>query len=230
MASVEWQGRWDTVTPVKPRSFLADLARRWVVLLATALLGVAAGVAISIVTPKSYAATAQVLFTPQVSTTGQDLASAGTYVQSRIVTYRELGESPSVLRLVGRSLGGGRSIKQLRTHTDIEVVPGTTILKITATERTKTQAAKTADTLAGALRLAVSRLENTQRLTKSGRLVGVFGVLIGTGKGDTRVAAPNPPLYVLAGAATGLVVGLAIASALAANRREGRRRSSHPTT
>ncbi|HSI25826.1 MAG TPA: hypothetical protein VK948_00320 [Aeromicrobium sp.] len=223
---------------MNPRSYLAAVGRHWILLLTTVLVGLATGLGVYVNTPKSYEATAQVLFSAQVSTTGQDLAYAGSYVQGRMTTYRRLGESPSVLRLVARSLKTGLSVRQLRDRTYVEVVSGTTIVKVYATDRSKARAAKMADTLAGAIRLAVERLENTQRPTKAARPVGISGVLIGSGRGDTAVAAPNLPLYVLVGAISGLLVGFAAASLREAFRRPtdgevgslngpARRRSKH---
>jgi capsular polysaccharide biosynthesis protein len=204
---------------VNPRSYLAAVGRHWILLLATTLLGLATGIGVYVGTPKSYEATAQVLFSAQVNTSGQDLAYAGSYVQGRMTTYRRLGESPSVLRLAARSLKTGLTVKQLRDRTFVEVISGTTILKVYATDRSKARAAKTADTVAGAIRLAVERLENSQRPTKAGRPVGVSGVLIGTGKGDTTVAAPNLPLSAMVGAVVGLLVGFGAASLREASRR-----------
>lgn len=197
---------------MNPRSYLAAVGRHWILLLTTVLVGLAAGLGVYVSTPKSYEAAAQVLFSAQVNTTGQDLAYAGSYVQGRMTTYRRLGESPSVLRLAARSLRTGLSVKELRDRTFVEVVSGTSIVKVYATDRSKERAATMADTLAGAIRLAVERLENSQRPTKAGRPVGISGVLIGTGRGDTAVAAPNLPLYVLVGAVSGLLVGFAAAS------------------
>ena len=223
---------------MNPRSYLAAVGRHWILLLTTVLVGLATGLGVFVTTPKSYEATAQVLFSAQVNTTGQDLAYAGSYVQGRMTTYRRLGESPSVVRLAARSLKTGQSVKQLLGSTYVEVVPSTTIVKVHATDRSKQRAAKMADTLAGAIRLAVERLENSQRPTKAGRPVDISGVLIGTGRGDTSLAAPRLPLYVLVGAVAGLLVGFAAASLREAFRRPidgdgggvtapARRRSKH---
>jgi capsular polysaccharide biosynthesis protein len=223
---------------VNPRSYLAAVGRHWILLLTTVLVGLATGVGVYVSTPKSYEATAQVLFSAQVNTTGQDLAYAGSYVQSRMTTYRRLGESPSVLRLAARSLKTGLSVKQLRQRTFVEVVGNTSIVKVYATDRSMARAATMADTVAGAIRLAVERLENSQRPTKAGRPVAISGVLIGTGRGDTSVAAPKLPLFVSVGAVSGLLVGFAAASLREVLRRPtngevgglnapARRRSKH---
>jgi capsular polysaccharide biosynthesis protein len=223
---------------VNPRSYLAAVGRHWILLLTTVLVGMATGLGVFVTTPKSYEATAQVLFSAQVNTTGQDLAYAGSYVQGRMTTYRRLGESPSVVRLAARSLKTGLTVKKLLGSTYVEVVSGTTIVKVYATDQSKARAAKMADTLAGAIRLAVERLENSQRPTKAGRPVEISGVLIGTGRGNTTVTAPDLPLYVLVGAVSGLLVGFAAASLREAFRRPihgdsggfaapARRRSKH---
>lgn len=195
--------------------------------LTTLVLGVATGVGVYVTTPKSYEATAQVLFSAQVNTNGQDLAYAGSYVQGRMNTYRRLGESPTVVRLAARSLRTGLSVRQLRDRTDVEALAGTSIIKVYATDGSKARAAKTADTLAGAIRLAVLRLENAPRAPKAGRPVAVAAVLIGSGKSDTRLAAPKLPLYLMVGAVTGLLVGFGAACVREAFRRpettDGRR-------
>lgn len=196
------------------------MLRHWILILCTVLVGIGAGVGLGVVMPRTYEAQSQVLFTATVTTTGQDLAYAGNYVQSRMVTYRRLGDSPTVLRAVIDSIGSDESIKKLRGRTDVEAVPGATIIAVRATSHSKLQAARTADALAGALRIGVERLENAAPSTKAKpSTVSVKGVSIGSGSHDTSVASPRLPLNILVGGLTGLLVGCAVASLREAFRK-----------
>jgi len=203
---------------VTPRSYLSAALHYWIFILAMAVVGVGTGVAVGYATTKTYEASAQVLFSAKVTTNGQDLAYAGSYVQGRMATYRKLGESPAVLKVVADSLNTGVTSKKLIEKTDVESVPGTTIIKVTATDHSKARAIRMADALAGAIRIGVERLENAQKVTKT-RPVIIAGVPIGNGARDVSVLAPNFPFNVLVGGLVGLVVGYAVASVREAFRK-----------
>ena len=203
---------------MNPRSYLAAALRHWIFILAMVMVGVGGGVALGFATTKTYQASAQVLFSAKVTTNGQDLAYAGSYVQGRMTTYRSLGESPAVLRVVANATNAGVSTKQLKRKTDVETVSGTTIIKITATDHSKALAIRTADALAGAIRVGVERLENAQQSTKT-RPVVITGVPIGNGARDVSVLSPDFPFNALVGGIVGLVFGYAVACTREAFRK-----------
>ena len=79
------------------RDYVLIVARSWIVVVVTVIVGlVTAGILALAATP-TYTASAQVLFTGHATTSGQDLAYVGNYVQSRMQTYKNLGTSTSLL-------------------------------------------------------------------------------------------------------------------------------------
>lgn len=194
------------------REYLLVAVRHWIALLVTMIVGAAAGAGVYLTIPDSYEASAQVLFTGHATTNGQDQAYEGGYVGGQIHTYRRLGESSILLKQVTKSLKSHQTVREMRARTDLAVVPGTTIITVTATGRTRHSAARVADTIAGALVGIVQQIENGAKPNPKATTV-ITGIIIGSATADTGPGGSGLSLYLLIGAVTGMIVGYCVAAA-----------------
>jgi capsular polysaccharide biosynthesis protein len=157
-----------------------------------------------------------VLFTGHASTSGQDLAYVGNYVQSRMQTYKNLGTSTSVLESVANVLNSDETPQELADRTDIQVSQLNTVASVSATDTSAKGAADTANTLGSALLEAVHRLEadNAAEPNAEGdekpATATIQGVVTGTAEVPTSPSAPQVPLYLIAGLLAGLVVSIGV--------------------
>jgi capsular polysaccharide biosynthesis protein len=190
------------------REYLLLAARNWLVLVASVLVGlVTAGVLVLTATPQ-YESRAQVLFTAQDAANGRDLAYAGTYLQSRIQTYKDLATSPTVLSPVIEELELDESPSDLAERTEIEVSQIKTVVGITVHDPSAKDAAATANAVADALLAAVTQLETDP--TPTAETARVAGAVVGPAEEASDPSDPNAPLYLLAGLFAGLLVGSAV--------------------
>lgn len=190
------------------RDYLVLVARNWIILAVTAGVGVAtAGVLILVATPQ-YESTTQVVFTAKNAANGRDMAYAGTYVQSRIQTYKDLATSPTVMASVIDELDLDESSSGLADRTEVEVSQLDTVVELSVEDESAKTAARIADQVAAALIGAVGRLETADRPTEE--TPNIEGVVVGPAEVASSPADPNWKLYLLSGLAAGLLVGLSV--------------------
>ena len=196
------------------RDYVLIVARSWIVVVVSAAVGLVTAAIVAFATTTTYTASAQVLFTGHASTSGQDLAYVGNYVQSRMQTYKNLGKSTSLLESVGKAIGSNDTPRELSDRTEIEVSQLNTVATVSATDTTAKGAALTANTLAGALLDSVQRLEanNTADPTGNEKPANstIEGVISGKAGVPESASDPNVPLYLLAGVLAGLAVSIGV--------------------
>ena len=143
------------------RDYLVLVVRNWLIIAVTVAVGlVAAGVMIAVATPM-YESKARVVFTAHDVASGQDLAYAGNYVQSRMQTYKQApATSESVMKTVVGSLGGGESTTHLAHRTSVEVSQIDTIISIAVKDESAKGAAEAANAVATSLIQTVTSLES----------------------------------------------------------------------
>ena len=113
----------------------------------TVIVGLVTAGILALTATTTYTASAQVLFTGHATTSGQDLAYVGNYVQSRMQTYKNLGTSTSLLTSVARRSAPTRPHVSWHERTEIEVSQLNTVATVSATDTTAKGAAKAANTL-----------------------------------------------------------------------------------
>ena len=141
------------------RDYVLIVARSWIVVAVSVAVGLVTAGIVALTTTTTYTSTAQVLFTGHASTSGQDLAYVGNYVQSRMQTYKNLGTSTSMLESVASALNSDETPEELADRTDIQVSQLNTVASVSATDTTAKGAADTANTLGAALLEPSSKLE-----------------------------------------------------------------------
>jgi len=192
------------------RDYVLIVARSWIVVAVTVAIGLVTAGILAMTATTSYTSNAQVLFTGHATTSGQDLAYVGNYVQSRMQTYKNLGTSNSILDPVAKVIGSGETAKELADRTDVEVSQINTVATVVATDTTAKGAARTANTLAGALLDAVQRLEADEAGSAEPAKTSVVGVISGTADVPTSPSDPDIPFFLLAGALAGLAASFGV--------------------
>jgi capsular polysaccharide biosynthesis protein len=195
---------------VSLRDYVLIVARSWIVIVVTVAVGLAIAGILAMTATTKYTSSAQVLFTGHASTSGQDLAYVGNYVQSRMQTYKNLGASNSILEPVVEAIGSDETAKELAGRTDVEVSQLNTVARVTATDTTAKGAARTANALAGALLDAVQRLEADDAGGVEPAKATVEGVISGKAEIPTSPSDPDVPLYLLCGLLAGLIVSIGV--------------------
>jgi capsular polysaccharide biosynthesis protein len=198
------------------RDYVLIVARSWIVVAVSMAVGLVMAAIVAFTTPTTYSSTAQVLFTGHASTSGQDLAYVGNYVQSRMQTYKNLGTSTSLLESVADVLDSDETPRELADRTDIQVSQLNTVASVSATDTTAKGAADTANTLGAGLLEAVRKLEadnaaepNTEGNQKPATAT-IEGAVTGKAEVPTSPSAPQVPLYLLAGLLAGLAVSIGV--------------------
>jgi capsular polysaccharide biosynthesis protein len=190
------------------RDYIVLVARNWIILAVTAVVGLAtAGVLIVVATPQ-YKSTTQVVFTAKNAANGQDLAYAGTYVQSRIQTYKDLATSRTAMATVIHKLNLDESTSDLADRTEVQVSQLNTVVELSVKDPSAKAAARTADEVAAALLAAVARIETADHPTAE--TPAIEGVVVGPAEIASSPADPDWRLYLLSGLLAGLLVGLAV--------------------
>ncbi len=197
------------------RDYVLVVARSWIVIVVSVAVGLVTAGVIAFTATTKYTSSAQVLFTGHATTSGQDLAYVGNYVQSRMQTYKNLGTSTSMLESVAGAIGTDESPRELADRTDISVSQLNTVATVTAKDTTAKGAAETANTLAGALVETVRNLEadnaEQQGASDEGEAnATIQGVITGTAEAPSSPSDPDIPLYLLAGLLAGLVVSILV--------------------
>ena len=209
------------------RDYVLIVARSWIVIAVTIAVGLLTAGILALTATTKYTASAQVLFTGHATTSGQDLAYVGNYVQARMQTYKNLGTSTSMLESVIGTIGSDETPRELADRTDISVSQLNTVATVTATDTTAKGAAETANTLGAALVSTVGELEadNAEKDELDGAeqdgaeqtgsddreaSATIQGVITGTAEVPTSPSDPDLKLYLLAGALAGLIVSIVV--------------------
>lgn len=186
------------------RDFLRTIRRSWILILATTLLGVLVGGAISILTKPSYTAETQLFVAIQSSGSVQELQQGNTFSQARVQSYVKTVDSPAVLQPVIDTLGLPITAEALATRVRASSDPNTVLINISATDESATQSAAIAQATADSLIKAVDSLEKP----KTGGTSPVSLSIIKPAKAPSAPSAPNTRLNLLVGLLVGIALGL----------------------
>jgi len=198
------------------RDYVLIVARSWIVVAVTVAVGLVTAGIFALTATTTYTSSAQVLFTGHATTSGQDLAYVGNYVQSRMQTYKNLGTSTSLLESVADTIGSDETARELADRTDIQVSQLNTVATVSATDTTGKGAARTANTLGGALVSAVQNLEADNAADPKAGVsdepakATIEGVITGEADVPSSPSDPDIPLHLLAGLLAGLIVSIGV--------------------
>jgi capsular exopolysaccharide synthesis family protein len=183
---------------------LAALRRRWPALVAFVLLGVSLGVAHSAITEPTYKSTTSVILTLERGQSVGELAQGSTYLQGLVESYADVATSRLVLDPVIKELQLRTTPESLSRRVHAEARPDTTIMDISATDRSPEGAARIAAAIGTELTRAVAALAPRS----SGRLAVVTVTTITPATTPTSAASPQPARDVALGLIAGLLLGV----------------------
>lgn len=128
--------------------FYRVLIKSWTLLLALALVGAAAGAAVSYLTPSVYTSSERLFmsFEASASSTPGDLVQANNYAIQKVFSYVDVATSPVVLQGVIDTLSLSTTVEDLAEDISVSVPLNSIVIKISATAATPQDAATLAAT------------------------------------------------------------------------------------
>lgn len=187
--------------------YLRVLRRNWILVIASALLGLIVAGLFSLTLSRTYTAKTQLFVAIQSSGSVTELQQGNSFSQARVLSYVKTAVTPVVLQPAINSLGlettPGELAARIQASTDVNTV----LITISASDPSPVQAAAIAQAVADSLIDAVDSLE------KSGE-DGISPVrlsVITPATAPTSPSAPNVKLNLAAGLLVGLALGLGTA-------------------
>lgn len=197
--------------------------RHWVIVVLLTVLGLLGGLGAAMVTPKSYRATADVLYSVDGASSATDLDNGAAYIQKQMPTYAQLATSVPVRQTAADTSGlSGFDAPELKALTT-EIPVGTAVLSLSTLAGDRQRAVKVVDAVVAAL-VKASAVPGTQR--------GQFQVkatILSPAVADAKAAKPNVPMLVVLGGLAGSLLGIALSGLLewrSQRRQLARRRSA----
>lgn len=203
------------------QSYIRALRRSWTWVLGLTLIGIAAGGGLALVQTPAYESTARLFVTAGKSQTTNEHVQGATFAQSLVNSYSILVDSEIVLAPVIAELQLKATVPALANRVSAASPAGTAILEVTASDPDPEKARTIADAVSRSLVQAVDKL--MPGATDGATVVALTPVDPARIAGEP--ASPNLRMYFGAGAAAGLVLGLALALILDARARPSGRRA-----
>lgn len=179
------------------------LRRNWRLVLATVLVVLALGAALTALTPREYQAKAQLYVSAAGGDSFSDLVQGGSFTQRQVATYADIMTSPLVLDQVITELGLPESSPDLAERVTTIVPPDTVLIDVSVTDRDPVQAAAIANAVAGEFAGAVQELE---RVGEGGDSP-VKATVTQPATAPQLPSSPQPLRNLLLAAVLGLLVG-----------------------
>lgn len=183
------------------REYLRIARRSWVLIAASALVGLLVGGASSTLTQPTYTASTQLFVAIQSSGSIQELQQGNNFSQARVQSYVKTVGSPIVLQPAIDSLGLDLSSDELAHRVVATTDLNTVLIDIEVSDGSPVQAAAIAQAVARSLIAAVDQLERP----KTGGSSPVSLSIIKPAVAPISPSAPNTRLNL----ALGLILGLA---------------------
>lgn len=191
-------------TDLDLRDYLRLLRRHWILVVASALVGLLAGGALSVLSKPTYRADTQLFVAIQNSGSVQELQQGNIFSQARVQSYVKTVESPVVLQPVIDTLGLPVSADQLAQRVEASTDINTVLIGISVADNSPVQAAAIAQAVASSLIEAVDTLEKP----KTGGNSPVSLSIIKPATAPATPSAPNTNLNLLVGLLAGLAFGV----------------------
>lgn len=189
------------------RDVLRIVRRYLVLLILTAVVGTTIGVGVFFIQPREYAADAKLFVSTSAGGEVAQLQLGASFSEQRAEMYAELADTPAVLDQVIEDLDLRVTSSALAQNVDAQVLPGTSLLEVTATGSSPQQAADLTDALVQSISDLSVTLEELEGVPADLLTVTV----IESARVPQEPVRPNALIHAGAGLAVGLVVGVGIA-------------------
>ncbi|MHA3702218.1 polysaccharide biosynthesis tyrosine autokinase [Jatrophihabitans sp. YIM 134969] len=190
------------------RDYLRVLARRWKIVVACLVLGVAVALAVSALSPRRYTATADVLVSAEATSNQTDNSQGSYFAQSRVKSYVAVVTSPDVLDKVRTDLSLPLSNEQLKDRITATAQSDTTLISISATDTSPALAASIANSAARAFNSVVEQFETPADSSTS----AIKLLITNPALAPSSPQSPNVPVNAAVGLFLGILVGLSAAA------------------
>ncbi|MCY0905475.1 polysaccharide biosynthesis tyrosine autokinase [Arthrobacter sp. H14-L1] len=182
--------------------YIRLIRKRWISILAVALLGLAvAGAYTAFQTPK-YDAKTQLFVSVKSTDSPTDLIQGSSFSEKRVTSYVNLATSPRVLQPVIDKLHLDLTAEGLKSQVTASAPPQTVLIDIKVTNTTPKLAAAIANSTADSLTQAVQQVEE-------GSVVKLSTIEPATE--PISPSSPKVPLNLALGLVVGLLLGLSVA-------------------
>jgi capsular exopolysaccharide synthesis family protein len=189
------------------RDYLRVLRKRWLPIVILAVVGLAGGVGVSMLTTPVYQASTLVFVSVQSTGAVTELAQGNTFTQGQVKSYAEVVSTPRVLDQVVDKLGLSESAEQLAADVSASAPLDTVNIEISVTRPSPGEAAEIADAVTASFATVVSSIT---RPTNGDPSPVTVSVLRSASVPDEPVS-PNTRLDLVFGLLAGLAVGLGLA-------------------
>jgi succinoglycan biosynthesis transport protein ExoP len=194
--------------PVELRDYIRILRKRWIVIIAMTLVGLASSATATIATTPKYEASTLVYIQVQSSGTVGELAQGSTFVQNQVKSFAEVVSTPRVLDAAITSLGLSSSSSELAASVEATAPLDTVNIRITVTRDSATEAAEIANAVTASFRQAVGEITESSGANPTSQ---VSASVLSNATTPSAPISPNAPLNLALGFLVGLIVGLAVA-------------------
>lgn len=188
------------------RDYMRILRRSWILIVASALVGLLVSGAASVLTAPTYKAETQLFVAIQGSGSIQELQQGNTFSQARVQSYVKTVDSPIVLQPAIDSLGLRITSDQLAAKVQASTDVNTVLITLAVSDKSPVQAAAIAQAVADSLVRAIDVLEKP----KNGGASPVSLSIIKPATAPTAPSAPNTRMNLVLGLLVGVVIGTAL--------------------
>lgn len=188
------------------RDYMRILRRSWILIVASALVGLLVSGAASVLTAPTYKAETQLFVAIQGSGSIQELQQGNTFSQARVQSYVKTVDSPIVLQPAIDSLGLKITSDQLAAKVQASTDVNTVLITLAVSDKSPVQAAAIAQAVADSLVRAIDVLEKP----KNGGASPVSLSIIKPATAPTAPSAPNTRMNLVLGLLVGVAVGTAL--------------------
>ena len=188
--------------------YLRILRKRWIVIVALTLIGIATAAGATILTTPTYQASTQVFVQVQSANSVGDLAQGGAFAQNQVKSYAEVVSTPLVLDSVIESLQLDETVGELAESVTATAPLDTVNIEITVTSDSPIEAANVANAVTASFRQVISEI------TKPAGLGAESQVSVSVLREAVVPDAPTSPstaINLVFGLLVGLALGLGIA-------------------
>jgi len=194
---------------VELRDYVRILRRGWAFIVIFSVLGMAGAAGYSVLQTPQYVASTQVIVTVGSGAGTGDLAQASAIAGQRAVTYANLVSTSTVLDSVISQLSLSASVSQLASQIQAVIVPGTSIISVTATDSDAQRSADIANATARSMTSSVSKIEQIPAgsAASSVRIASIQAAEV-----PASPDSPNLRTNLILGGLLGLALGILIAT------------------
>ncbi|WP_027464901.1 polysaccharide biosynthesis tyrosine autokinase [Curtobacterium sp. UNCCL17] len=194
---------------MEAQEYVRILRKSWLLIAATALLGILSGGALAAASTPAYTAATRLYVSvrAQEGAASTDLNQGTSFARQAISTYVDVVNSPIVLDRAGRELEPRMTAAELAPLVSASSPANTVLLEVSVTDTSAKRAAEIANAVGESFARVVS--EDLEKPSVGPSLIAVKTIAPATV--PSAPSAPRIPLMLAIGLAVGLVTGVGIA-------------------